>query len=105
MKIPNVYEALLDSETLSALLNDISARAELVEVMVRGAVKSRAVAVRPTLEEALQHLQSKTCQGVQLRYDHQGLSWWDTLIPTPAGTKLIRIAHDFEAMAQQGELS
>ena len=33
---------------------------------------------------------------MQLRYRHDGTTWWDTLMPTPNDTfRIVRIQHDF----------
>jgi hypothetical protein len=47
---------------------------------------------RPSLEAALRVLRERTAS-VQLRYRHRGEEWWDTLMPSGSGIRLIRISH------------
>jgi hypothetical protein len=46
-----------------------------------------------SLAEALEQLSSGTALGAQLRYSYKGADWWDTLLRTPNGFRLVRIEH------------
>lgn len=87
--LPDVQDADLDRETLDQLFFDLSKLAELLEVRVKGAVDAHAVETEPTLEAALARLAEGFA--VQLRYRYQGSEWIDTLLPSPAGARLIRV--------------
>jgi hypothetical protein len=41
-------------------------------------------------------LVARNVRGLQLRYRHQGKTWWDTVMPLPGGLfRIVRIEHDF----------
>jgi hypothetical protein len=93
--LPDVHEALLDPATERSLLTDIEALTDLLGVTLKGA-PTQMVDDRPlTLAEALTAWRAGAARGMQLRYRHQGVEWWDTLMRTPAGTRLVRIAQRF----------
>jgi hypothetical protein len=93
--LPDVHEALLDASTERALLTDIEALTELLGVTLKGA-PTEMVTERPlSLAEALGAWRAGLARGMQLRYRHDGVEWWDTLLRTPAGTRLVRIAQRF----------
>lgn len=83
----------LDRGTLSELLTDIEALGEDVEVLVKrraGQVEARG---ETSLTSALELLLEGQAEGVQLRYRYRGTDWWDTLMRTPKGIRLVRIQH------------
>lgn len=90
-----VQEALLDEATTSQLFFDVAQAAELVDVVYKGPGARRAdpvtAASTPTLADAQRALASG--HAVQLRYRFGGEEWWDTLVRTTAGVRLIRISH------------
>lgn len=93
--LPPLYEACLDATQVAALFADLEAEGLAVQVVVRArahrAVQGRGAA--PTLAEARALLSGGSGAAVQLRYRYDGALWWDTLTPTPAGVRLIRVAH------------
>lgn len=90
--LPELQDAILGSAELDALFADLSALAERLEIILKGAANERAVVGRdPTLDEARAMLESGAVRGVQLRYVHEGTTWWDTLLRTPAGVRIVRI--------------
>lgn len=97
--LPDVHEATLDAATEASLLNDIGALTEVLGVTLKGAATER-VSERPlTLAEALDAWRSGAARGMQIRYRHQGVEWWDTLLRTPSGARLVRIAQRFTTCA------
>lgn len=93
--LPELNEAMLDSETLGRLFRDLSQCAEVVEVIPKFADRRMVEERRLTLEDARLLLESRAVRGVQVRYRYQGADWWDTLMVTGSGVRLVRIRHDF----------
>lgn len=88
-----LQDAILDDATLAQLLFDVEHAGELVAVVIRPLGARRAGPTgSPTLETAHRALCERSAS-VQLRYRHGGEEWWDTLLPTPTGTRLVRISH------------
>lgn len=85
--------AELDRDTLSELVTDIGALGEGLEIIIKrgpGYVESHEGI---SLESAMELVTQGLAQGVQLRYRYRGVDWWDTLMQTPAGVRLVRIQH------------
>lgn len=91
--LPVVHEALLDDATRDQLFFDVAHAAELVELRVKRLPGARVGegAAAVSLEEARELLAAREIVGVQLRYVHGGRTWWDTLLSTPEGTRLVRV--------------
>lgn len=90
---PTVHEALLDDATRDQLFFDVAHAAELLELRIKrlpGALVG-AGAAEVSIEEARRLLAEREIVGVQLRYVHGGRTWWDTLLSTPEGTRLVRV--------------
>lgn len=90
-ELPPLDEGVLDDAGLDALLRDISACTQLIEVQVKGGRQERAagadlVAARAALRSG--------ARGMQVRYRHDGVEWWDTVMRAPAGWRVVRIRHD-----------
>lgn len=86
----------LDQDKLSELFADVEALGEGVEVVLkRGPVRVESHETT-SLASALQLLRGGMVHGVQLRYRYRGAEWWDTLMPTSEGFRLVRIQHDQE---------
>lgn len=92
--IPDLHEGLLDDATLDALFADIECAAELLGVSVKGGAKTMADESVASLAHARELLRAGTVRGVQLRYQFQGAQWWDTLLRTQNGVRLVRVRHD-----------
>mgnify|MGYP001357911529 CR=1 FL=1 len=94
--LPELQQSLLDAETFDQLFRDIIACAEVAEILPKytaeGYVPEGATLL---LEEACAMLKRGELRGLQVRYRYQGADWWDTLMNTPAGLRLVRIRHDF----------
>ncbi len=88
-----VQEALLDEPTTRQLFFDIEHAAELIDVVYKGPGARRADPVPATPSLADAHRALASGHAVQLRYRFGGEEWWDTLIGTEAGVRLVRISH------------
>lgn len=91
--VPEVHQALLDPDTLDALLDDIRQCTRLLEVLVREPGRKYASDQPIGLEEACSRFRSGDVFGLQIRYEYEGDQWWDTLARIPAGVRLTRIRH------------
>jgi hypothetical protein len=89
--LPALQDALLDAELLAALFRDLSVLAKIDEVLLKGGARSHASERSVSLEEALEALEHGRAMGVQIRYRYEGNPWWDTLLRTPQGIRLVRI--------------
>lgn len=88
--------ALIDHGELVSLFRDVAALTKVIGVNVKGpAMSPNADVYKADLPEALQLLESGRARGVQLRYEHNGSLWMDTLTPTPQDEQwqLVRIEH------------
>lgn len=95
--LPDLHQSEIDETTLRQLFTDIGTHGEIMEIIPKHA--PGYVAENPEslqLDEAFQLLVSGSVRGLQLRYRHDGKSWWDTLMPLPGGLfRIVRIEHDF----------
>lgn len=90
-ELPEVHEALLDVDTLQRLREDLTQAATLLDVSIKLGAELHADHARPSLDEALALLVAGRVRGVQVRYLHGGVEWWDTLLGTPKGVRLVRV--------------
>ncbi|HEY6556577.1 MAG TPA: hypothetical protein VI072_04860 [Polyangiaceae bacterium] len=88
IELADVQDAVLDAATLDQLFFDLSQLAELLEVRLKGGASDYAEAA-PGLESARAALDAKAA--VQIRYRYAGAEWIDTLMPTGAGVRLVRM--------------
>ena len=91
--LPQLQDAILDPETLEQLFQDIQHRAVVHEVLLKGGAAAMASGQSVSLDEARAALQEGRVLGVQIRYWYGEANWWDTLMRTPKGIRLIRIEH------------
>lgn len=91
--LPQLQDALLDPETLEQLLRDIQRCAVVQEVLLKGGAVEMVSGKSVPLVEAMDALRRGQVLGVQIRYWYDGSNWWDTLMRTPKGIRLIRIEH------------
>src|SRR5688572_8692080 len=90
-KLPELHDAILSDEQLTALFRDYRQCVTVSEVMIKagpGYVKSDD---QPTLDQAESLLRSREVRGVQIRYQFDQATWCDTLLPGTAGVRLVRI--------------
>ena len=91
-ELPDLQDSLLDEETLEALLTDIERHASEVVITARPRPGLAPTRRATTPRECLDVLLGTPPSAVQLRYRHGGRAWCDTLVPTPDGVRLVRIA-------------
>jgi peptidoglycan hydrolase-like protein with peptidoglycan-binding domain len=91
--LPQLQDAILDPETLAQLFQDIQRSTVVDEVQLKGGPMAMASGQSVPLDEARSALQEGRVLGVQIRYWYNGTHWWDTLMHTPKGIRLIRIEH------------
>ncbi len=92
--LPPLHVAEIDPDKLRELFADLEALGERLEIVLKRAPEAhveRAPCV--SLAETLEQLLSGTALGAQLRYSYKGADWWDTLLRTPDGFRLVRIQH------------
>lgn len=90
-QFPDLHQAVLDDETLTALFADVRAFGSDIEALPRR--KRRTLTEEKTLPlaEALAGLQQGDLLGVQLRYEHDGQRWFDTITRAADGWKIVRL--------------
>ena len=91
--LPPLQTATLDEDTLDRLFQDISALASPPEVIVKWAPCEHTPDDHTSLVEARRALGDGRAFGLQLRYRLDGALWFDTLLRTDGGVRLVRIAH------------
>ncbi len=91
--LPALNQAMLDADTLRQLFFDIEHAARLLAVSVKREGQQNAEFAPIPLAELCESLIVNSLVGAQLRYLHGGREWWDTLLATPIGTRLVRIDH------------
>jgi hypothetical protein len=95
---PPMSDAVLDGAALSALFRDIGELAEVDEVIVKRGPGRVGDGAGVSLDEAQRLIEEGSVRGVQVRYrlkDQPGVHWWDTLMPTAGGVRLVRVRHEF----------
>ncbi len=96
--LPDLLQSDIDDATLRELITDIGAHTTILEIIPKrapGYVEENPAPVQ--LDEAYRMLTERTVRGLQLRYRHQGKTWWDTIMPLPGGLfRIVRIEHDFQ---------
>ena len=95
--LPDLHQAELDEVTLRQLFADVSVHTELLEVIPKHSAAGYVPEIAAiTLAEGLDLLLTNRVRALQLRYRHDGSTWWDTLMPSPHGTfRIVRIQHEF----------
>lgn len=85
-----LFQSSLDATQLEALQADLR---ELTEVLAtipkRGGVQMVKIEDMP-LDQGFLQLTSGAIHGLQIRYRHEGTEWWDTLLRSAEGVRLVR---------------
>lgn len=90
-KHPELSDAVLGADELTALFRDYRDCVTLQGVVVRagrGEVRDRS---RSDLNEIHMLLAKRQIGGAQIRYEFDGRTWCDTLMPVEGGVRLVRI--------------
>lgn len=92
--LPPVHVADIDAEKLRELFSDVDLLCDDLEIVIKRTAEGH---VEPgpctSLTDAMSQLVTGAALGVQLRYRFEGADWWDTLMRTTAGFRLVRIQH------------
>ena len=98
--LPELHESILDDDTVRDLVRDVSSLTKILEVIPKGGsedyVAKNGKLNSVDIELGRDLLLARQIRGLQIRYEHQGSQWWDTLIALPDGFKIVRIEHNFE---------
>jgi hypothetical protein len=95
-ELPELHQGVLDSATLDQLVLDIETCTELLEVIPKFGPESYVGEETVIdLKTAVSMLVAGELRGAQVRYKHEGVQWWDTLMATPQGVRIVRIRHNF----------
>lgn len=96
--LPQVQDAILDAETLEQLASDLQSFATVDEVLLKGGAMAMTSGQSVSLAEAMDALKQGQVVGIQIRYRYGGSSWWDTLLRTPHGIRIVRIEQRLDAL-------
>lgn len=89
LELPDLEQGELDEATLRALAGDIRDHAELIEVRVKGAARSRGQ--ETSLDQGVRDLVQGRVRGLQLVYHFDGQTWMDTVLQAPGGFRVVRM--------------
>lgn len=90
--LPALQQQLLDEDTISCLVRDLGAFASILEIRGKSGQSAYATLDFSTVADAVAGLRSGLARGVQIRYLFEQREWLDTLLATPAGIRLTRLA-------------
>jgi len=92
--LPPLHLADIDLAKVRELFTDVDALGEGLEIVLKhGAEAHVGGAACTSLADAERLLASGAVLGLQLRYQYRGGDWWDTIMRTPDGFRLVRIQH------------
>jgi hypothetical protein len=95
--LPDLLQSDIDDATLRQLITDIGTYTQITEIIPKhapGYVEENPGPLQ--LDEAYRMLSERSLHGLQLRYRHEGKTWWDTIMPQPGGLfRIVRIEHGF----------
>jgi ferredoxin-type protein NapG len=92
LELPELREAELDEDGLRALFRDLETLTRIEEVRLKQAAGHRAGDAGTAPSDALALLLAARVRGVQIRYRYQGESWCDTILRSPRGHRVVRLA-------------
>jgi hypothetical protein len=90
--LPDVHEAALDADGVRRVLGDIDACATLHSIIVKRGALEHADQQPKTLHAAARELFDGSARAIQLRYEHRGQHWTDTILRLGNGYRLVRVA-------------
>lgn len=105
MSLPPVFDIVLDDDKVAALIFDVRHAAELIAVNTRdtaGKIQAYSQSPGDALDAAFLDFRDRKAAAMQLRYRFHNEEWWDTLLRTPDGVRLVRISHT-QARASEPE--
>lgn len=91
-ELPELFQAELDADAYEALLRDLGELPGPLEVSVKQGATARVPEhERWTLEQGRRALEQGAARALQVRYEHNGVAWIDTILRPPAGYRLVRM--------------
>lgn len=88
--LSDIYEGSLDGPLFEAYLEDLQECAQVRSVQVRHGPQERAEEPHIDLDQARMLLVLGQIRAAQIRYEHEGVAWIDTLARTQDAIRLIR---------------
>jgi hypothetical protein len=80
---------VLTGDAVERFFEDLAFETSVLGILIQEpAVQSEGP---PTLREARRMFLDKGAKGLQVRYVHRGVEWWDTLMHTQAGVRIVRV--------------
>lgn len=93
IEFPALHTGDLDAAGVRALVADLEAYAERLQVLPKAAAKRFVLPETLPLQAATEGLLAGELRGLQLRYVHEGQEWWDTLLSMgKSGYRIVRVA-------------
>ena len=93
IEFPDMHQGLLDDDTVEQYFRDLE-HAQVFQVLVKGAPQKYAGQERFELSQGRDLFSGGEIRGLQIRYLWDGTVWWDTLMCSPRGTRIVRVQHD-----------
>jgi hypothetical protein len=96
LDLPEMVPAALDGLAVESLFTELAFETTVLGILLRAPdseISERGGASAPNLRVAKDAILSGRASGVQLRYVHDGIEWWDTLMRTPGdkGFRVVRV--------------
>lgn len=92
-ELPYVHDGALTREQLLVVVSDIESGTEILAVNVKRLRQAHSDEQPVSLRHALAQLLEGAVTGLQVRYRYQGREFWDTLLSTASGYRIVRIDH------------
>jgi hypothetical protein len=93
-ELPALHQSLLDDATLAALFRDLDACTRIVGVLAKRAARGQSDERPLCFDEARDAFLAGGLRSIQVRYLYNGEEWWDTLLRTPQGVRIVRIRQE-----------
>jgi hypothetical protein len=96
LDLPEMVPAALDGIAVESLFTELAFETTVLGILLRAPdseVGETGGGAAPNLRFAREAILSGRASGVQLRYVHDGIEWWDTLMRTPGdgGFRVVRV--------------
>jgi len=91
--MPAMCEALLSSDDIRRLFDDLAACTTILSVQEKGSELAYAEPGPAALQAAREKLDNRSVRALQVRYSFENREWTDTLMCLPAGVRLVRCQH------------
>jgi hypothetical protein len=94
LELDEMVAAELDSAAVERLFEDLAFETTVLGVALRfgdGDPSAKERPSEPNLRQARTAILSGEATGAQLRYVHQGVEWWDTVMRTGSSFRVVRV--------------